>query len=39
MAEIAMKAIQRLCKKIAQMNTSSLSTKAKSKYKNNRKSL
>lgn len=38
MAEIAKKAIQRLCKKIAQMHISSLSTKANSKYKNNSKS-
>lgn len=39
MAEIFMKTIQRLCKKIAQMSISSLSTKANSKYKNNSKSL
>lgn len=39
MAEIAMKAIQRLCKKIAQMYISSFSTKANSKYKNNNKNL
>lgn len=39
MAEIAMKAIQRLCKKIAQRYISSLSTKANSKYKNEIKSL
>lgn len=39
MAEIAMEAIRRHCKKIAQMYVSSLSTKANSKYKNNSKSL
>lgn len=38
MAEIAMKAIQRLCKKIAQTYISILSTKGNSKCKNNIKS-